>query len=156
MDRLYANKAVLKEINDRKWQYIIVFPADKLTIIDRQLKEQQANWVFIPVQLKYHDREQQWHWENNLHSRGFSNSYVVSCFETWFVVNKKQGILKLNIEVTLLAEKHDLNVLDIWDICNNARYHLQIGTNITSTWSSSTINTKTALMILKMISLVVI
>ena len=47
LDKRYANEAVLKEINDRKWKYIIVFPLDKLITIDRQLKEQQANKVFI-------------------------------------------------------------------------------------------------------------
>ena len=58
MDKLYANEFVLQEINDRKWKYIIVFPSDKLTIIDRQLKEQKENRVFILGQLKYNCKEQ--------------------------------------------------------------------------------------------------
>ena len=65
----------------------MVFPSEKLTIIDRQLKEQKVNGVFIPGQLKYNGRKKQLSWENNLHWIVFSNLHVVLCFEKWFVVN---------------------------------------------------------------------
>jgi hypothetical protein len=118
LDKLYANEAVLKEINDRKWKYIIVFPSDKLTIIDRQLKGQKANEVYIPGQLKYNGREQQWHWENNLQWRDFSNLHVVACFEKWFVVNKETGEIEAKYSEHKWITNIELSIKNIHELCN--------------------------------------
>ena len=118
LDKLYANEGVLTEINEKKWKYIIVFPSDKLTIINAQLKGDKINETYIPGQLKYNGREQKWSWVNSLKWRDFSNLNVVSCFEKWYVVNKETGESEAKYSGHKWLTNIEVSIKNVHELCN--------------------------------------
>ncbi len=65
LDNLYACEAVITQIKEKRWEFMIKLPK-KLKQIYEPLQEQRGNRVSIPDQLYYRERRQEFHWVNNL------------------------------------------------------------------------------------------
>jgi len=118
LDKLYATFNVLTRINRHGWKYIIVLPSNKLTVIDGQLADNKDDWSHIPNQPKYRGRDQLWHWENNIEWKGLEDLNAVSCFEKWYVVNKKSSEIEAQYSEHKWISNIKISIKNIHELCS--------------------------------------
>lgn len=93
MDAMYATQPVMDILHQNKWEYIIRLPKKKLKDFATYLDDKKPMSIPIPGQAGYRERQQEFHWENNI-TYGYEwqlNIHLVACTERYEDVDKKTG-----------------------------------------------------------------
>ncbi len=93
MDAMYATQPVMDILHQNNWEYIIRLPKKKLKDFAKYLDKNKPMRTSIPGQAGYRERQQEFHWQNNI-TYGYEwqlNIHLVACTERYEDVDKKTG-----------------------------------------------------------------
>lgn len=118
LDNLYACEAVIADLIQKGWEFMIKLPA-KLKSLSAALKEQRGDGQSIPGQPFWRERKQTFHWVNDVVYHGFT-IHLVACIDKWTTVSRTTGDKVPEVSEHTWISSLPLSMKNIHCLCNLA------------------------------------